>query len=404
MNPDQKARKTRLNLFRLFFLLFFGGMGAIIPFLTLHFREIGFSGVQISTLMMSSSLVLILGAPQYGLLYDKSERKRLITVISILLVMACVVSMIYARAFAVVLILWTVQRAVNSSEISALENLSFQVADQAETGRNGFGSVRLWGSLGFAAMALAGGWIYQNRDISVNGAVFAALLAASILAFMTLPEDVFKKHTQTAAEEPLPIQGVLKLILRDRYLWLTVVALALTDTLQDGVRSFEPLFMQDLGLPEAAIGLASTLSALGEVPIMLAADRLIHKFGISNVVLFIFGFDITRRLLVWFFPLPGLVFVLSVLTCVSFTLRLVCTVSLVNSRLPGRYTTTAMAFVAITLFGLGYIFSNAVSGQLYDLFGGRPLYLFSAGLGLFSLVLALSARRYEKQPAIPSAG
>ena len=194
------------------------------------------------------------------------------------------------------------------------------------------------------------------------------------------------------------MRGVLSLIIRDRYLWFTVLALALTDTLQDGFRSFEPLFMQDLGLTQSMIGLASTLSALGEVPFMLWGDRLIRRFGIRQMILFTFVFDLLRRGLVWLFPSAPLVFVLNVLTCVSFSFRLLSTISLVNARIPKRYTTTALVFISVTLYGLGHILSSGLSGLIFDAFGARQLYLLGVGLCLMSLLVAILAGP-EPKPA-----
>lgn len=397
---DLKTKKPA-TLFRLFFLVFFGSLGILQPFLSLHYREIGFDGIQISLLTVVSAVVLILLAPQLGLFYDNSPHKRRLILLSIL-VMALSLGLIpWLQAFAIILLLWTIHRLVNSSAISTLENLSFQVAHTGAFSQ--FGSVRLWGSIGFASFALLGGWIYQNTAITINNWIFIAFMLLAGLVFALLPRGLFDRAgsaegVEGAPEKGLPMRGVLSLIIRDRYLWFTVLALALTDTLQDGFRSFEPLFMQDLGLTQSMIGLASTLSALGEVPFMLWGDRLIRRFGIRQMILFTFVFDLLRRGLVWLFPSAPLVFVLNVLTCVSFSFRLLSTISLVNARIPKRYTTTALVFISVTLYGLGHILSSGLSGLIFDAFGARQLYLLGVGLCLMSLLVAILAGP-EPKPA-----
>ena len=143
-------------------------------------------------------------------------------------------------------------------------------------------------------------YIRGAKDPSTFTIVLEDSAAMAGLVFALLPRGLFDRAGSTegvegAPEKGLPMRGVLSLIICDRYLWFTVLALALTDTLQDGFRSFEPLFMQDLGLTQSMIGLASTLSALGEVPFMLWGDRLIRRFGIRQMILFTFVFDLLRR-------------------------------------------------------------------------------------------------------------
>ncbi len=63
------------------------------------------------------------------------------------------------------------------------------------------------------------------------------------------------------------------------------LALAVSDPVQDGVRSFENIYLENLGVQAGMIGLANMLSALTEVPFMSYADRVIHKFGIRRIII-----------------------------------------------------------------------------------------------------------------------
>ena len=402
MPADERALRKNVLLFSLFFLLFFAGLGLIMPFLSLQFRAVGYNGVQISLLNMLSAFAVILTAPQYGLIFDRSKDKRLILLISLAISTVTLFLIPYLRAFWAMLVIYTINRVIVSSSITASENLSYQVsADKNGEEKAAFGSLRMWGSLGFALTALLGGKIFQDYGLLLNDRIFLGFMAAAFVVLLLMPESIFRERRSTESiETALSTRGVIKLIAKDRYLLLTVVALALTDPLFDGVRSFEPIFMEELGLQVSVIGLAATLSALLEVPMMLGADRLIERIGAKNLVIAILAFDLTRRLLVWIFPSGWVVFALNIMTAISFTLRLITTVNLVNLRIPKQYTTTAFTFVFNTLNGIMYIISNAMSGVIYDAFGARQIYLVSAVLCVIALGCALAARRIysEKEP------
>ena len=372
------------------------------PFLSLQFKAVGYNGVQISLLNMLSALAVILTAPQYGLIFDRSKDKRLILLISLAIATVTLFLIPYLRAFGAMLVIYTINRVIISSSITASENLSYQVsADKNGEEKAAFGSLRMWGSLGFALTALLGGKIFQDYGLLLNDQIFLGFMAAAFVVLLLMPESIFReRRTAETIETSLSTRGVIKLIAKDQYLLLTVVALALTDPLFDGVRSFEPIFMEELGLPVSVIGLAATLSALFEVPMMLSADGLIHRFGVQRIVMFVLTFDLIRRLLVWFVPNGWVVFGLNILTAVSFTLRLVSTVHLVNLRMPKQYTTTAVTFIFNTLNGVMYMVSNAISGVVYDTYGARQIYLVSATLCVIALGCALAARHVssEKEP------
>lgn len=399
MSADQHAFRKNILLYSLFFLLFFGSLGLITPFLSLQFRIFGYSGVQISLLNVISALALILTAPRYGLIFDRSKDKQLILLISLGMIAISFYLIPYLSAFGWMLAVYSVNRIIVSSTITASENLSYQVsADKNEGEHPAFGSLRMWGSLGFALTALVGGKIFQDYGLLRNDQVFLALIALSFVVMLVMPKSVFRERQSVENAEPQSgTRGVIHLITKDHYLLLTVLALALTDPLFDGVRSFEPIFMKELGLSVSVIGLAATLSALMEVPTMLGADHLIQRFGVRRLVMFILTFDLARRMLVWFVPNGWVVFTSSVLNAISFPLRLVTTVHLVNLRIPKQYTTTAVTFIFNTLNSVMYIISNAISGVIYDAYGARQIYLVSAVMCIIALGCAFTAGRIEQE-------
>ena len=393
--PSFKSNRSVKLLFRLYFLLIFSALGMLIAYMSLHYDHIGFSGIQISTIMIVGSAAVILIAPRYGMQFDRAADKRSVLIVSLLIMAISLGSVAWVKSFVPVLLLWTIYRSVQGPFYSTSENLSFSVASKStDQGGASFGSIRLWGSIGYAVSTLIAGWIYQNYGFTYNTLIFLVMVGLSIVVLLLIPSSAFDISGKTK-QERLKLSAVLKLIVNHRFLWLMALALAISDPVQDGVRSFEPIFMQNLGLEAGMIGLANSLSALGEVPFMIYADRVIRKVGIQRIIVIVLLFDLVRRMLVWFFPSAGVVFVTSVLTSISFTFRLVCSVTLVNLILPKQVTSTANAVIGVTMFGMGYILSNALCGFVYDRFGNREVYLIGAGLCLVSLILALSAGKFE---------
>lgn len=379
------------QLFRLYFFLIFAALGMIITYMPLHYDSIGFSGIEISTIMIGGSAAVILIAPRYGLIFDQAANKRSVLITSLLIMAFTLGTIGWLKLFVPVLLLWMIYRSVQGPFYATSENLSYSVASSSKEHQgSSFGSIRLWGSIGYGVSTLFAGWIYQNYGFTYNSVGFLILIGLSIVVLLFLPGSVFDM-TGGIKRLDINLSSVLKMVSSHRFLWLMALALAISDPTQDGIRSFEPIYMQNLGLQAGIIGLANSLSALGELPFMLNADKVIRKIGIQRIIIFVFLFDLLRRLVVWFFPSAGVVFVTSVLTSASFTFRLVSSITLVNLILPKHVTSTANALIGVTMFGVGYMISNALSGFVYDRFGNREVYLVGAALCLVSLCLALSA-------------
>jgi PPP family 3-phenylpropionic acid transporter len=379
------------QLFRLYFFLIFAALGMIITYMPLHYDSIGFSGIEISTIMIGGSAAVILIAPRYGLIFDQAANKRSVLITSLLIMAFTLGTIGWLKLFVPVLLLWMIYRSVQGPFYATSENLSYSVASSSKEHQgSSFGSIRLWGSIGYGVSTLFAGWIYQNYGFTYNSVGFLILIGLSIVVLLFLPGSVFDM-TGGIKRLDINLTSVLKMVSSHRFLWLMALALAISDPTQDGIRSFEPIYMQNLGLQAGIIGLANSLSALGELPFMLNADKVIRKIGIQRIIIFVFLFDLLRRLVVWFFPSAGVVFVTSVLTSASFTFRLVSSITLVNLILPKHVTSTANALIGVTMFGVGYMISNALSGFVYDRFGNREVYLVGAALCLVSLCLALGA-------------
>lgn len=387
-------KKSISNLFKLYFFLIFGALGTLITYIPLHFKRLNFSGSQISLIQVLGSFALIVIAPKYGLLFDNAANKRNVLIISLLIMICSLGTIGYFQAFLPILLLWVIYRTVTGPLYSISENLSYGVMTHQNST---FGAIRLWGSVGYALATLAGGWTYQNFGLKANNLTFFVLMGLSVIVLLLMPAKAFEIE-KDPLEKELNLVGVFKLILRNRFLLLMALALAISDPTQDGVRSFEPIFLENLGLQASMIGLANMLSALTEVPFMIYADRVIQKIGIRQIILFVFIFDIARRLAVWLFPFTGVVFATSVMTSLSFTFRLVCSIMLINLCLPKQVTSAANAFVGVTLFSLGYMLSNALGGMIYDTWGNQPIYLMGAAFSLISLILALFAGELAVAP------
>jgi PPP family 3-phenylpropionic acid transporter len=83
--PDSYSTPVRRSMLvpKAFYFLFFGAMASLVPYLNLHYEQIGLSSRQIGLLSGMSPLLTLVGAPLWGGLADATQRQRLLLILAI---------------------------------------------------------------------------------------------------------------------------------------------------------------------------------------------------------------------------------------------------------------------------------------------------------------------------------
>lgn len=153
------SRSTRnLSTLRVYYLLLGVGGGFLSPFVTLFYRQQGLSGTQIGLLATSAGLATLLAAPLWGHLSDAAARPRRWLQAELIASSLCLLLLSQQKAFIPIVVFVVLNALVNAGSSPTSDALALTVLNQV---RSGFGSVRLFASLGWAAAALVSGWLIE---------------------------------------------------------------------------------------------------------------------------------------------------------------------------------------------------------------------------------------------------
>jgi len=379
--PD--ARPASLWGLRLFYFARYAALGSIIPFLNLFFSRAGQSGVEIGLLATIGAATALLAAPLWGRLADQLGRPlRLVQIGTVISMIAY--SLLSGQSVFGWLALLVGIEAIGASAINPLSDAFAVGASGGAQGR--FGSVRLWGSLGWAVMVLAVGWLIEQRGISVIFLAYALFGIGGVLLLQNLSSNQAGPTAESAA--PPHVWAVARDLLRRREMVGLVVAVLLIDLLGAGVNQFEPLFMDRLGARETLIGLTYTLAALVELPGMMWADRLVRRFGPGRVLRLALLVGIVRAGLVLLWPTAPMVVGTSLLRGIYYAFSIVGLTVLATSLAPRQQETTVLALFTVTLTNLSNLLGAPPAGLIFDALGGRWLFgLMLIGMAAAWLIL-----------------
>jgi PPP family 3-phenylpropionic acid transporter len=369
-----KKNFNDLSFARLYYFAFMGGWGFILPFMNLFYVGLGFSGKQIGFIASTSAIVGMVVSPLWVSEVRKHPQSRRILQVALIFGALGYYSIGLQKYFPFVLLV-VVLHSLAASGIMPLSD-SMAVTVSQENG-SGYGSVRVWGSLGWIICLLTSGkLVAQFGFIAGFSGTCLMWLSASGLMFFIRPHYF---SSQQISNQPKPnVRTALQYIWQDKVLLGFAVALIAIGFLNNGVLQFENVFLSELGASKQVISVAGILSAIVELPFMIYSDKIVHRVGAHRLMLIALGITMFQRLAVLAFPFIATIMVVRFIGGVAFSFYTISFIKLISSRTQSTATGTVLALFSVTIAGLVSIIAAPISGAIFDVIGARWLYALSA--------------------------
>jgi PPP family 3-phenylpropionic acid transporter len=391
--PENPAQRD-LPLIRAHYFLWIGAGGFLMPFASLFYKARGLSGTEIGLLSTFGALAGMLAAPLWGRWGDRSQNP----------VRLLQLGLLGAAGFGLLRGLqhffWPMAACIVLEALvaSGTGGLSNKAALQATHGEKaGFGSIRLWGSLGWAAAAPAAGWLIERTGLFAPFAGYAALLAATaiVLGFVRGRPD----RTGAASPPQVPARAVLRGLIRSRPMTGLILAFVVIWLAGSGRQQFESLYMVQLGAAETTIGWVNTVSAMLEPPFMLLADRLTRRRGSGRVLRAAVLLQAAAFLPIVLAPSVASMFLLRIAFSVAFSLIVVGYINYLAENAPQGQAATVISLFEVTLRGAVSLAAAPLAGLIFDWAGAYWLYAVGLAGSLLAWLILGSAGRASRPAA-----
>lgn len=377
------ASRRNLWLMRAYYFLWIGAGGFLLPFVTLVYQARGLSGAEIGLLSTCSALAGMAAAPIWGRLGDRSATpRRLLQVV--LLSSACLALLRGMQTtfwgFALLVVLESLVGS-GSGSLSSTQALSVVEGEKA-----GFGSIRLWGSLGWAVAAPLAGQLMEWSGFFAPFVGHAVMLVLGV-ALLGLLRGTEHSPAMLQARVRAPISQVFRTLVRSPSMTGLALALVFLWLSGAGRQQFESIYLAQLGASASLIGWANTAGALIEPPFMLLTDRILRRYGAGRVLRFSILLQAIAYLPVVLFPSVLSVFVLRILFSVAFSLNVVSYLTYLVENAPDGQGATVISLFEVTLRGGVGLVSAPLAGVFFDAFGAYGLYTIGMAGGLLAWLI-----------------
>lgn len=402
LRPSSVPRRPRRDILalKLWFMFYFGSQYTQ-TFLPLILQQLmHFSPSTIGMLMSLRRLTISIAAPSFAFVCDLTALHRHLLVLTLSLYYLCTMLLTRVRRLlgvSTVLFLRDafvagVEPTVNTAVLAKLSDPHLLASSLT------FGSLRLWGSLGWGLISFLAPTICALlfTDVSVPMLLSQVCLGLPVVLLPAFILD-FSPHLFQSTHAPPPPSAASAATAAHPPVSTHAIVLCIVCLLQQGivmgsVQTTFMLYLSSLQISESTSGLAILFASLAEAATYYG-DEGIRAYQRSEAVLMRYAMGCNAAMLACFIalnsmhlvPLRLLVLLLSqLLSGCSLALFVGSAVSMTARVAPPKWRTGGQGLVQAVLFGMGPAIGALVSGVCMQIYGAPSLY---AGLLVLDVIV-----------------
>lgn len=368
------------------YVAFFSAVGAMLPYLPLYYRSLGFTLGEVGAILALASLVGLLGSPAWGALSDRARGSPRVMLASAATSVAGTALLALTREPVAVVV---GAALVGTGFAGLVPILDARALETAGATRSTYGPLRAWGSVAYIVAALGTGIAVDTWGLRSMFAIIAGSLVATAIIGLSLRPPATGRPLEAAAR-PLRDAGRL---FGPRGLGTFLVGTFLTWLGMSAVLSFTSLRFQELGAGAAIVGLSGAIGAAIEVPLMLRFPALAKRFGSHRLLIAGSSLIAARSVVAALAPDSNVLLASAVFGGLGFALFLVGGVTFVSEHVPPELAATAQGIFQGVGNSLSQVVAAAAGGAVAAATGIAGLFAAAAAIGIVAALIIAAAVR-----------
>jgi MFS family permease len=362
----------------LFYLGLSGASATFLPFVNVFYADRGLSGREIGLLAAAGPVVALLAAPLLTALADRRSWQVQMMILGLAGVALTTLLLPLAQPFAVLLAVVVGNGLLGSTVGSISDGMIAQMATRHQIN---YGQMRLWGSAGWVAMSLLGGFLWPLFGLWLMFPLASLLFMATMFAARLLGEAGSSAKTE---RQPLRLTSGA-----GRF-WIVLICAVFMSLGMVMARTFSAIYIDRLS-GQTLVGLYTAVAAAIEIPTMLWTERVLRRVG-GPFTLALAGILLGGAYLgLAVIPRPELLLLAALLEGVGVGLFLTATVRLVAGWSPRGQVATYQGLLNAGGSGLAPLLAGPVGGAIFDTTGPQAVFVVSAGaVGVGVVVLLVT--------------
>lgn len=372
--PGRGFLYVRLSNFYLWYFAFVGAYG---PFFALYLKNRGFATLQIAMLMAVGPVARIFIPNVWAWLADRFRARGRIQRSLALCAPFIFAGVLLRPGFAgllTVLIVWSLLW----SGLLPLVEAGTMSALRARMGI--YGRIRLWGSIGFIVVVVAGGYMFNAYGVDSFEVVILVLLTLTAASVFALPRDRTNpvptaSHSLGAAFGKPGVAGLIT------GFFLMQVAHAPYDT-------FYSIYLVEAGYSTTTVGWLWALGVIAEIVLFLWLPRVMRRWRLGQILVACYCFAIARFLMIgWGVGSLPILAVAQLMHAMTFGAFHAAGVAATHKVFRGGLQSRGQALYSSLGYGAGGAIGTVAAGYAWQSLGGAMTFTLSAVAAMMALLI-----------------
>lgn len=330
----------------------------------------GYSASQVSLLISVAALANMVTQPIIGSLTDKYGMR---PVNMVMFAATCVSAALFVIApnFLVIVGAYAAMNLLMNGVNPTVERM-------ATSSPYSYGSIRVWGSIGFAVGTQLTGIIYDAiAPVAPYVGVIIAMLIAIFGFWGTNPRLAETEAANIEASESGEVEPVsTKTLLSNKKFLYYLVLQILFSAVTGAAYSFCPAFLTSKGLEASTASTILAVATLLEIPLLLFSSKFMDKIANKTLLMGIFVLVVIEMVVYGLnMPLPLVIVATFLGRHPPAIINIMTNMKVVNTIVDARQQIAGLALVK-TCQSFGTIISNNIGGRIADAAGYPAMFLF----------------------------
>ncbi len=339
------------------------------PYISVYYESVNLKGTQIGQLSSIPYFISMVSSILFAFLSDVSKQHKTVLrlcALGLIMVMALFPT---AQSFASFLPIVVMYSVINAPFNSIMDQTTLTSLENPQN----YGKIRVGGSIGWGLMVLVTGFLIDHLGLGLKVIFYVNIFFLLLFLINTINMPAAKKKQADQEDNPPTVKMIWDMLRLPGFLPFLVMII-IWGIGESAIGNFLFLHIQSLGGSSTLMGIALSISLVGEIVTFSIADKLQSKVGPQKMMLLSF-----LVLFAWLFGLsviknPNAIPLFQIFGGAGFALIQSGSVAYVNARAPKALGTTAQAIRGGILSGLGVGTGSLICGVIYEHSGSVVLF------------------------------
>ena len=355
-----------------FYFAYFCYLGAYAPYFSLYLAGNEFSAGEIATILALPQFVRIFAPMAWGWLSDATGSRRGVVAVSCAFTTVAVGLLFFVSGFLQTALTVALIGMCSAAVLSIVDALTFSVLG-ART--DGYGPIRLWGSVGFIAAVLATGALLDSVPVATLLWVLSGLSLATFAVALGLPAPLVERAIQ--------MKGSLRAILRRSEVIAFFAACTFMTVAHGALYVFYSIYLVAHSYSKTVVGLMWMLGVLAEIAVFVAMPVLVRRFSLRAILLASFLAAAIRFAAIgWGVESLAILVAAQLLHAATFGSFHAASIAAVHRLFAGPLQVRGQALYMSICYGVGGMAGTLLAGATWDRLGAPLTFGISALFGL----------------------